>query len=193
MRTGWPPPPCCAIPASSSTIRATIATRNTSSPARKSTAIPPCSAPSSPPSPATSARAAPSPATAPCATFPPTNTRTSTAPWCCCGWPWRSTRIAPATCLRVAARVYPKRIYLEIKPGRTGRGTGALVAAQGSRLLPRSLWPGTLCHAAVNRPGHARIDDPLQLRRMPIQINARNRRPCACADWRRHCPSPAAP
>ncbi len=43
-----------------------------------------------------------------------------TAPWCCCASPWRSTRTAPATCCAWACRVYPKRVYLELRAGRTG-------------------------------------------------------------------------
>ena len=43
-----------------------------------------------------------------------------TAPLCCCAWPWPSTRIAPATSFASAVKVYPKRVYLEVRPGRTG-------------------------------------------------------------------------
>jgi hypothetical protein len=30
--------------------------------------------------------------------IPAESTATCIAPWCCCGWPWRSIRIAPAMC-----------------------------------------------------------------------------------------------
>ena len=62
----------------------------------------------------------PSPAIAPCATFPPRSTRTCTAPWSCCVWLSRSTRIAPRTFSAWERRIYPKRVYLELRPGRTG-------------------------------------------------------------------------
>ena len=62
----------------------------------------------------------PGPATAPCATSPPRNTTTSTAPSSSCASPSPSTRTAPATCSASPRSVYPKRVYLEIKPGRTG-------------------------------------------------------------------------
>jgi hypothetical protein len=58
---GWPPRPCCATPASSSTTRGTTGTRSTWSPARRSTATRRCSARWSRPSRATWARAVPQP------------------------------------------------------------------------------------------------------------------------------------
>ena len=47
--------------------------------------------------------------------------------------------------LRVSAKVYPKRVYLEIKPGTHRCGTGAMVPSQGSGLFRevfgRELFP----------------------------------------------------
>ena len=98
MKAGWPPRPCCATPASSSTTRAITGTRSTLFRVRRSTATRRCSGRWFRPLRATWARAARSRATARCATFPPTSTATCSGRWCCCGWPWRSTRTAPAMC-----------------------------------------------------------------------------------------------
>ncbi len=64
--------------------------------------------------------------------------------------------------LRVAVKVYPKRVYLEVRAGADGRGTGTVVAAQGGGLLPRGLRARALLHAGVDGARHARIDQPLQ-------------------------------
>ena len=52
--------------------------------------------------------------------------------------------------LRVAVKVYPKRVYLEVEPGRTGAELGAVVAAQGGRLLPRGLRARTFSNAGID-------------------------------------------
>ena len=74
--------------------------------------------------------------------------------------------------LRVAVKVYPKRVYLELRAGTDGRGAGAVVAAQRGGLLPRGLRARALLHAGVDGAGRARIDEPLQPGRMAVEIDA---------------------
>jgi exopolyphosphatase/guanosine-5'-triphosphate,3'-diphosphate pyrophosphatase len=64
--------------------------------------------------------------------------------------------------LRVAAKIYPKRVYLEIKPGRTG--------------AELELWSlrkeAGYFREVFGRAGHPWIDEPLKLRRVAIEIDA---------------------
>ena len=74
--------------------------------------------------------------------------------------------------LRVAVKVYPKRVYLEIAAGADGGGAGAVVAAQRGGLLPRGLWAGAFSDTGIDGAGRARIDEPLQAGRVVVEIDA---------------------
>jgi exopolyphosphatase / guanosine-5'-triphosphate,3'-diphosphate pyrophosphatase len=157
----------------SSTTRAITGTRNTSSPARRFTATPNCSARWSRPSRATWARAAPSPATALCATFPPTSTRTSTRR----GPAASRIRIESGSRLGRSSRQHaglPQAGLSGVASWAHRRGIGVVVAAQGSRLLPRGLRARALRHAGINS---APCVDPEAI------AAAADAAPCRPAQW----------
>ena len=89
--------------------------------------------------------------------------------------------------LRVAARVYPKRVYLELRAGTDRRGTGAVVAAQGGGLLPRGLRAGAFRHAGIDPAGHARDRSATAAAADGGPCRCAPRSPCACGRRRRHC------
>ena len=187
MKAGWRPPPFCATRASSSTTRGTTGTRSTSSPARRFTATRRCSGRWFRPLRATWARAVPSPATARCATFPAEEHKNVQRAVVLLRLAVALNQDRASDVLRVAAKVYPKRVYLELRAGAHGRGAGAVVAAQGGGLLPRGLWARAFCHAGIDGAGHARIDEPLQQGRMLGPCRCGPPSPCACARRRRRC------
>ena len=76
--------------------------------------------------------------------------------------------------LRVVVKVYPKRVYLEVEPGRTGAELEIWSLRKRGGLLPRGFWARTLCHARVDGARRARIDEPLQPRRMVVHVDPGN-------------------
>jgi len=68
--------------------------------------------------------------------------------------------------------VYPKRVYLEIEPGRTGAELELWSLRKEADLLPRGLWAGAFCNAGIDVAGGAGIDEPLQAGRVVVEIDA---------------------
>jgi hypothetical protein len=55
--------------------------------------------------------------------------------------------------LRVAAKVYPKRVYLELLPGRTGAELELWSLRKEAATSARSSGGSSLCHAGVDGSG----------------------------------------
>ena len=76
--------------------------------------------------------------------------------------------------LRVNVRLYPKRVYLEVRPGRTGAELELWSLRKEVGLLPRGLWARAFRNAGVEGAHRARIHKPLQARRVMFHVNAGN-------------------
>ena len=76
--------------------------------------------------------------------------------------------------LRVTARVYPKRVLLEIQPGRTGAELELWSLRKEAAYFREVFGRGTLYHAGIDHSGQAWIDKPLQLGRSLGHVDAGN-------------------
>jgi hypothetical protein len=74
--------------------------------------------------------------------------------------------------LRVAAKIYPKRVYLELEPGRTGAELELWSLRKEADYFREVFGRELFCHAGIDGAGHARIDEPLQQGRMAVHVDA---------------------
>ena len=76
--------------------------------------------------------------------------------------------------LDVVARVYPKRVYLELEPGRTGAELELWSLRKEADYFREVFERELFRNAGVDPAGHARIDEPLQQRRVLVHVDARD-------------------
>jgi exopolyphosphatase/guanosine-5'-triphosphate,3'-diphosphate pyrophosphatase len=120
-KAGWPLPPCSATPANSSTTRAITGTRSTSSPALRFTATRNCSARWSRPSRAILGKSRPQPGDRALRNIPADEHKNVNRAVVLLRLAVALNQDRASDVLRVSTRVYPKRVYLELRRGAPAR------------------------------------------------------------------------